>query len=186
MPATLKRKRRRGSLLKTGLPPFTKNEKEKLRMTVVFASRGIEKKNAMLAIGVGGLIAGTFDLICALLTFGPQVGRAIAGGLLGHSAFQGGLAINIFGFFLHFFIAMSAAAVFYFASRRLRFMTEHALISGMFFGIGLYLVMNLIVLPLCALHVTHPIAIKDLIQGLLVHMILIGLPISFSVRRFAR
>jgi hypothetical protein len=65
-------------------------------------------------------------------------------------------------------------------------MTEHALVCGMFFGIAIYLVMNLIVLPLSALHVTHPIALRDLIQGLLVHMIIIGLPISFSVRRFAR
>jgi hypothetical protein len=56
----------------------------------------------------------------------------------------------------------------------------------MFFGIAVYLVMNLIVLPVSALHATRPIAIHAEIQGLLVHMILIGLPISFSVRRFAR
>lgn len=155
-------------------------------MTVVFAFRGIEKKNGLLAIGVGGLIAGTLDLICALLTFGSHVALAIAGGLLGRAAFQGGIAVTALGVFLHFFIALSAATAFYFASRRLRFMTEHALVSGMFFGIGLYLVMNLVVLPLSALHLTHPIAIRDMIQGLLVHMILIGLPISFSARRFAR
>jgi hypothetical protein len=33
---------------------------------------------------------------------------------------------------------------------------------------------------------THPIAVKALIQGLLMHVILIGLPTSFSVRRLAR
>jgi hypothetical protein len=59
-------------------------------------------------------------------------------------------------------------------------------VCGLFFGIAVYLVMNLIVLPLSALHATLPIALRDLIQGLLVHMIVIGLLISFSVRRFAR
>jgi hypothetical protein len=34
------------------------------------------------------------------------------------------------------------------------FLREHTLVCGMFYGIGFYLVMNLIVLPLSALHVT--------------------------------
>jgi hypothetical protein len=144
------------------------------------------KRNALLAIGVGGLVAGAFDMITAFITFGPGVPRAIAGGLLGRGAFQGGAGTYVLGFFLHFFIAFSAAAVYYAASRRLRFLTEHALVCGMFFGIAIYLVMSLIVLPLSALHASRPIAISAEIQGLLVHMILIGLPISFSVRRFAR
>jgi len=144
------------------------------------------RNRALLAIGVGGLIAGTLDLIAAFLTFGVGVPRAIAGGLLGRDAFHGGTGTYVLGVFLQLFIAVSAASVFYAASRRLRFMTEHPIVCGMFFGIAVYLVMNLIVLPLSALHVTHPIALRDLIQGLIVHMIVIGLPISFSVRQFAR
>lgn len=145
-----------------------------------------KKNSALLAIGVGGLIAGTLDLIAAFLTFGVGVPRAIAGGLLGRDAFHGGTGTYVLGVFLQLFIATSAAAVFYAASRKLKFMTEHAIVCGLFFGIAVFLVMNLIVLPLSALHVTHPIALRDLIQGLLVHMIIIGLPISFSIRRFAR
>jgi hypothetical protein len=117
---------------------------------------GVAKSNPLLAVGIGGLIAGALDMTCAQLTFGRRGPRAIAGGLLGRLAYQGGLAINVLGFLLHFFIALSAAAVYYFASRRLCFMTEHALVCGMLFGIALYLVMNLIVMPLCALHVTQP------------------------------
>jgi hypothetical protein len=45
--------------------------------------------------------------------------------------------------------------------------------------------MNLIVLPLSALHAKGPFTLAGLIQGLLVHMFIIGLPISFSVRRFS-
>lgn len=46
--------------------------------------------------------------------------------------------------------------------------------------------MRLIVLPLSALHASGPYQYRDLVQGLLVHMVIIGLPISFSVGRFAK
>jgi hypothetical protein len=48
------------------------------------------------------------------------------------------------------------------------------------------LVMGYIVLPLSALHDRGPYELRDVIQGLLVHMVVVGLPISFSVRRFAK
>lgn len=92
----------------------------------------------------------------------------------------------VLGVFLHFFIACSAAAIYYAASRRLGFLMEHALVCGLFFGIAVELVMSLVVLPLSALHARGPYELHDLIQGLLVHMVVVGLPISFSVRRFGR
>ena len=90
------------------------------------------------------------------------------------------------GVFLHFFIALSAASVYYVASRRLTFLKEHPLVCGLFFGGAVEEVMNLVVLPLSALHARGPYKLHDLILGLLVHMVAIGLPISFSVRRFSR
>jgi Na+/alanine symporter len=144
------------------------------------------RRGALRAIFAGGLIAGAFDLASAYITFGPGVPRAIAGGLLGRQAFHGGTGTYVLGVLLHFFIALSAATVYYAASRRLAFLTEHALVCGLFYGIAIDLVMSLIVLPLSALHARGPYQLRDLIQGLLVHMILIGLPISVSVRRFAR
>jgi hypothetical protein len=80
---------------------------------------------------------------------------------------------------------VSAAAVYYAASRRLGFLQEHALVCGLFYGAAVEEVMNLVVLPLSALHARGPYKLQDLILGLLVHMVVVGLPISFSVRRFA-
>jgi hypothetical protein len=144
------------------------------------------KNNALFAIAVGGGIAGTLDLLQACLLFGWDIPLVIAAGLLGRGAFQGGVGIYVLGVVLHFFIACSAAAVYYAASRRLRFMTEHPLVCGLFFGAAVQEVMNLVVLPLSALHSRGPYKLHDLILGLLVHMVVIGLPISFSVRRFAK
>src|SRR5580765_1981428 len=144
------------------------------------------ERSAVLAIGVGGLTAGTLDLLQACILFGWKIPLAIAGGLLGRQAFQGGAGTYVLGVFLHFFIALSAASVYYAASRRLTFLKEHPLVCGLFFGGAVEEVMNLVVLPLSALHARGPYKLHDLILGLVVHMVVIGLPISFSVRRFAR
>jgi hypothetical protein len=144
------------------------------------------KRNALLAIAVGGGIAGTVDLLQACILFGWDIPLAIAGGLLGPVAFQGGAGTYVLGVVLHFFIACSAAAIYYGASRKLIFMTEHPLVCGLFFGGAVQEVMNLVVLPLSALHSRGPYKPNDLILGLVVHMVVIGLPISFSARRFSK
>jgi hypothetical protein len=144
------------------------------------------KRSALLAIAVGGLVAGALDLTQACILFGWDIPLAIAGGMLGPRALHGGVATYVLGVFLHFFIALSAAAIYYAASCRLVFLKEHPLVCGLFFGAAVDTVMNLIVLPLSALHARGPYELHDLIQGLLVHMVVVGLPISFSVRRFSK
>ena len=139
-----------------------------------------------MAIAVGGLLAGTLDLTQACILFGWHIPLAIAAGLLGRQAFHGGAGTYVLGVVLHFFIAFSAAAIYYAASRRLDFLTEYPLVCGLFFGAAVEEVMTLIVLPLSALHAKGPYQLHDLILGLLVHMVVVGLPISFSVRRFAK
>ena len=146
----------------------------------------LRKQSALLGILVGGGIAGTLDLLQASILFGWKIPLVIAGGLLGRQALQGGAGTFVLGVVLHFFIACSAAAVYYGASRKLRFMVEHPLVCGLFFGAAVEEVMNLVVLPLSALHSRGPYKLHDLILGLLVHMVVIGLPISYSVRRFAK
>ncbi len=145
-----------------------------------------EKKSGLLAIAVGGFAAGTIDLLQACILFGWDIPLVIAGGLLGRQAFHGGVGTYILGVCLHFFIACSAAAIYYGASLRLAFLKEHWLICGLFFGGAVQEVMNLIVLPLSALHARGPYTLHDLILGLAVHMAVIGLPISFSLSRVAK
>ena len=88
------------------------------------------KRSALLAISAGGLIAGTLDLLQACILFGWDIPLAIAAGLLGKQAFQGGAATYVLGVLLHFFIACSAAATYYLASRKLPFLTEFPLLCG--------------------------------------------------------
>ncbi len=144
------------------------------------------KTSALLVIAAGGGIAGTLDLLQACILFGWRVPLVIAAGLLGRQALHGGVGTYILGVCLHFFIACSATAIYYAASRKLRFLIEHPLVCGLFYGIAVELVMSYIVLPLSALHARGPYELKDVLLGLAVHMVVVGLPIAFSVRRFGK
>lgn len=154
-------------------------------MTTAAFSMTADKPSPLRPILVGGAIAGTFDITAAFITFGMNSPKAIAGGLIGRQAFQGGAAVWMLGLFLHFFIAFSAATIYCMASRRLEFLKEHFLVCGIFYGIAIFLVMNLVVLPLCALHAAGPYQLRGLLQALIVHMFLIGLPISYSLRKLS-
>jgi hypothetical protein len=144
------------------------------------------KKNVLLAIALGGSIAGVVDILQACLEEGWDIPLWVAAGLLGRQAIHGGAATYILGLLLHFVIAFTAAAVYYAASRRLPFLTEYPLVCGLCFGAWVMLVMNLIVLPLSALHARSPLALRYLILGILQKMVVVGLPISYSIRRFAK
>lgn len=150
----------------------------------VLAREALTKKSGVLAIAVGGGVAGTLDLLQACILFGWDIPLAIAGGLLGRKAFSGGVATYILGAVLHYFIATSAAAIYFGASRRLIYLKDSWVVCGLFFGAAVEEVMRLIVLPLSALHAHGPYELKDLLMGLGVHMVVIGLPIAYSVNRF--
>jgi hypothetical protein len=138
-----------------------------------------------MAIGMAGVIAGTLDLTQASILFGLGVPRVIAAGLLGTGAIHGGAGIWLLGVALHYFIAVTAAAVFYAASRRWTFMTEYPLVCGLIFGGVVEDVMSLMVLPLSALHARGPYELSDLLQGLGVHAVVFGLPVAYCIRHWA-
>jgi hypothetical protein len=148
-------------------------------VNIASVPHSMPQSRLLLPILVGGAVAGTFDITCAFITVGWGVCRNIAGGLLGPEAKQGGIGTWLLGLFLHFFIAMTIAAVYCLSSRRLTFLPEHFFVCGLFYGMAAWLVMNLIVLPLSAYHARGPYQFHAMIQGILVHMFLIGLPIAY-------
>jgi hypothetical protein len=129
------------------------------------APRQTRPREALLAIGVGGLITGALDLLQVCIQLGWDTPLLIAGGLLGSKADHGGVGTYILGILLHFFIAFSAAAVYYAASRGLPFMRQYLLLCGLYFGATVMLVMRLIILPLSALYATDPSPHSRLLMG---------------------
>ena len=157
-------------------------------MSATTSISNVRAKSSLLKpILIGGAIAGTLDEICAFVTIGWNVPRLVAAGLLGPAARQStGVGVWILGFAIHFFVALSAATVYCLSSRRLAFLREHFVVCGMFYGIAVFLVMYLVVMPLCAFHYAGPYTWRALFQGIVVHMLLIGLPIGWSLNRWAK
>ncbi len=144
------------------------------------------RSRLLLAILLGGAITGTLDISSAFMTIGWGVCRNIAAGLLGPAAKEGGMGTWLLGLFLHFFIATTIAAIYCLSSQRLTFLREHFFVCGLFYGIAAWLVMNLVVLPLSAKHFHGPYQLGAMIQGILIHMFLIGLPIAFTNAKLSR
>ena len=143
------------------------------------------------AILVGGLIAGALDITYAFILWWlraqvtpMQILQSVAAGLLGKASYDGGAGTAILGAFLHFFNALVIAAIFVGASRLWPVLARRATIFGPLYGIGVYLVMNYVVLPLSAFPPrTRPPAPVVWITGVLAHMFLIGLPIALAAKR---
>ena len=149
----------------------------------------MKNSGAFRAILITGLIVGAMDITSAIvitLLHGGTITRLmqfIASGLLGKSAFQGGLATAALGLALHFVIAFGLVTVFYFASCKLAFLRQRPVLSGIAYGLIVFAIMNLIVLPLSAATPRHSLS-GDLIQ-IAIHMFIIGLPTSLLLHRLS-
>lgn len=137
-----------------------------------------------------GLLAGTLDITAALAVyshFGPRSIRllqGIASGLIGKAALQGGLATALLGLLCHFVIATTWAAIYYAASRRISFLLTHAVVAGTIYGLVVYVVMNLVVIPLSAIG-PRPLSLSAAIVAAAILVVCIGLPIALTVRRYS-
>ena len=110
--------------------------------------------------------------------------QGIASGLLGRAAFNGGLATAFLGLLCHFTIAVSAAAVYFVASRLLPFLLQHAVVSGAAYGVAVYFFMQVVVIPLSAIG-PQPLSLVAAIIGMAIHIPCVGLPIALTLRRHA-
>jgi hypothetical protein len=165
-----------------------------LRTDVVNAATEVslqKNPNALVALLWAGFACGVLDITAALVIYGffglkpMRLLQGIASGLLGPKAFSGGLATALLGLLCHFLIAFGAAAAYLAASRAVVFLIEHAVVSGVLYGVAVYFFMNRIVLPFSAV-AKRPFSIQMMIVGVVIHIFCVGLPISLSVRRFSR
>jgi hypothetical protein len=146
------------------------------------------------AILLGTVTVGVLDGLDAVVFFhlwaGVAPGRifqGIAAGMLGRTAaIQGGTATVVLGALLHFVVAFGIVTVFVTASRWLRVLTARPIISGIVYGLIAYGVMNYVVIPLSAIGPrTAPTPVPVLVNGLLIHILGVGLPTAFIARTAA-
>jgi hypothetical protein len=147
-------------------------------------------KSILRAALWGTAIAGTLDIVYAIVFYGLRSGiaairilQSVASGLLGAPAYRGGVPTALLGLALHFAIMFAIAVLFTAASRRLAPLRQHAVVAGAAYGLAVYAVMNYVVLPLSAFpqRAGGP-ATLVIALGLLVHVVLVGIPIALCAK----
>jgi len=110
----------------------------------------------------------------------------MASGALGNAAFEGGIPIALLGALFHFIVSFVVAAVFILCADRIPFLRRYAIPSALVYGFGVFIVMNLIVLPLSAAPPLPSPTTPQIILNILDHILVIGLPLGIIVRRMPK
>ena len=159
------------------------------------ASTSLATRNSLLRLSViGGLITGILHLIVQIgIVFGlilktPIISslQYVASGAMGDTAFTGGLATALLGLVLDFIMTTIMAGVFILSVDRIPLLRRHVIPGSILYGFGVFIVMNLIVLPLSAAPALPAPPLWLLIELVLQHILLIGLPLGILVRRNTR
>lgn len=132
------------------------------------------------------LAAGTLDIIAAILTnlqvSAQVVLQSIASGWLGAAAWQGGWPTAWLGLASHFGIMLVIAAIYMTLALRLQILRSQWIAAGVIWGVAVWAVMSLVVVPLSASPLPAPDTFH-VVQGLIVHVLMVGLPMAWIARR---
>jgi hypothetical protein len=142
------------------------------------------------AILSAGLLVGTLDISAAIIQTlinkrdVIKLFQFIASGVFGVAqSFSGGLTFAFYGFVFHYFIAFSWTVLFFMAYPRLRFLSINKILSGVGYGLFVWLIMNKVILPLSN---TPPIpfVLTKAILAAAILVVAIGLPLSFIANSY--
>lgn len=155
------------------------------------ASKPLDTRNSLVRpIVLGGMFIFISQLIhqgivITLIQKTPfiLIWQYIASGALGMAAFDGGIATALLGVFFHLIISFVIAGIFILAADRIPLLRRYAIAGSLLYGFGVFIVMNMIVTPLSAAPPIPAPTLPWLIEAILEHTLLVGLPLGMLVRR---
>ena len=145
---------------------------------------------ATKAILTAGFVAGTLDITAAMTQFYIKTGKDpvivlkyVASGVLGKTAMTGGLVEAICGLLFHYLIAFIFTLFFFWIYPKIKIMAANKWITGIVYGLFVWVVMNRVVVPLS--RVTQPpFKLSAAIQAALILVFMIGLPITLIIGKY--
>ena len=151
----------------------------------------MEKQTNSFAVAIvtAWLVVGTLDLTSATiqtLVMGGNPMRMlqyISSSIIGQDAFDGGIKYSLLGVFIHFCIAFSWTLLFFLLYPKIKGLSNHKLLTGIVYGLIVWLVMNRVVVPLSKIP-ARPFNLKNALIGLGILIIAIGIPLSYMASRY--
>jgi hypothetical protein len=137
------------------------------------------------------LLAGTLDIIAALLYYYIMTGNSevttvfkfIAGGIFGKEALKGGASIIGAGLFFHYLIAFFFTVLFFLAFPLLKKILHNRLVTGIIYGLFVWTVMNLLVVPFSNIG-SRPFDLVSALINMAILVICLGIPLAFIATHY--
>lgn len=137
------------------------------------------------------LLVGGLDLLAAFADYYVATGKSpegvlkyIASGVFGKPAFTGGNQMLLWGVLFHYGIAFLFTGFFFMLYPRVPFMQKNTVVTGIIYGIFIWLVMNVIVIPLSAVP-ARPFDMPGAVKGAAILIGMMGLPLSLMAKRLS-
>ncbi len=134
--------------------------------------------------------AGTLDILSAIVDSSIrfkitpiELFQFIASGVFGPKAFSGGIPVAAAGLLFHYFIASCWTVLFFLIIPKFKISTKYKIPVGLLYGVFVWLIMNLIVVPLSNVHKVK-FTWSHTIMGMLYLMFMIGLPVSLMFYKY--
>jgi uncharacterized membrane protein YagU involved in acid resistance len=149
------------------------------------------RRSLVRPIVLGGLIIGIVQfvlqewIVFSVLQQNPLMAvlQYITSGILGNAAFEGGIATTLIGVLIHFFISLVIAGVFILSAERIPLLRRYAIAGALLYGIGVFVVMYMLVIPLSAAPAIPSPTLPWLNEIVVDHMLVVGLPLGILVRQ---
>lgn len=149
-------------------------------------------KSKVGAVLLSGLVAGILDIVTPILiyavilqkTTAMKILQSIASGVFKQDAYSGDPKMAIYGLIFHFIIATIFALFYFIIYPFIPFLKTKPIISGFAYGIFVWIVMNLIVLPIVFPVLPAKNLDFPLLLSILIHVFCIGLPIALITKKY--
>ncbi len=139
-----------------------------------------------------GALVGTLDITSAFIYYFIKTGnnplyilKLVASGLLGSQALLGGSEMLILGLLLHYLIAFSFTAFFFWIYSKTQFFFQHRILTGVLYGLFVYTIMNLIIVPLSKIP-ARTFTVSNTLINMAILIICIGIPLSLMATKFSK
>jgi hypothetical protein len=148
------------------------------------------KKNLWKTILGAGLLVGGLDIAAALIQFYIRTGKDplivlkyIASAVFGKEAYSLGNSMVVLGLLFHFLIAFTWTILFFLIYPKLRLLSWNRVVTGILYGIFIWIMMNRVVVPLTKIS-TGAFDAKQATIAVIILICAIGIPLSFIAHRY--
>jgi hypothetical protein len=161
-----------------------------METTLISHSTTQQKQNMFRIISLTALITGTLDIAGAIIKFYIEHGRGpvplfryIASGVFGKETASYGTLMIIWGAVFHFMIAFLFTAFLFLIYPKVAERIKNKFITGILYGLFIWAVMNLVVVPLSKV-AQSPFDIQQAIIAALILICMIGLPVAIIAHQY--